>query len=261
MSALAGEGESEDPASAARVRSGLTSWVIDGAWRHTDVEIGPDACIEGTHRPLTGVLFAYLDAVTGSPPSGPMNPTVDLQIRLFAAPRPGTVRFRARTLRLGRLLYVGEAELRHRADERPFGVGVATFVNAPVPFPDRVPVASAARVDRLTYGPLRGPERIAPGTFEYAADLNTPQGTVGGAELGLLAELAARDVLAGDGPVALDELDVRFLNKVRVGPLRATASPLGRRDNATTVRIEIVDAGHDDRLVTYALAACRPLAT
>jgi acyl-coenzyme A thioesterase PaaI-like protein len=204
------------------------------------------------------VLFAHLDAVIGSPPSGPMNPTVDLQLRLFAPPRTGTVHFRARTLRLGRMLYVGEAELRHSPGEQPFGVGVATFVNAPVPFPDRVR-PEAARGGRLTYGHLRSAERVAPGIFELTADLDTPQGTVGGAELGLLAELAARDLFARGGGVVVDELDVRFLNKVRAGPLRATASRLGRRDDVTTVRIEVVDAGHDDRLVTYAVAACRPL--
>jgi len=43
------------------------------------------------------------------------------------------------------MVYVGEAELRHGADERAFGIGVATFVNAPVPFPYRLPAVSVTQ--------------------------------------------------------------------------------------------------------------------
>lgn len=234
------------------------SWIVDGDRRRTQAEIGPEGCIEGTDRPLTGVLLAYLDVVIGSPPSGAMNPTVDLQVRLFAAPRSGVVHFVARTLRVGRTLYVGEAEMRHDGEDQPFGVAVATFVNQPVPFPDRddpsrhrsAPGTGA----RMSYGALRGARRVGQGVFELEADVHTPQGTVSGATLARLVELAARDLLGG---VVVDELDLRFLNKVRSGALRATAAVLGRRDDTTTVRVEVVDAGQGDRLVTYALAVCR----
>jgi acyl-coenzyme A thioesterase PaaI-like protein len=242
---------------------GVGSWVLDGEWRHATVEIGPEGCIEGTDRPLTGVLFAYLDVVTGSPPSGAMNPTVDLQIRLFSRPRRGRVRFTARTLRLGRTLYVGEAELRHEDTGALFGVGVATFVNLPVPFPERTTGSTDPSVARpeLTYTALVEAKRVGAGIFELEADIHTVQGTVSGATLGRLAELAAMDLLAAEftSGSALDELDVRFLNKVRVGSLMATATALGRRDGAVTVRIEVRDRGDDDRLVTYALAVCREM--
>src|SRR5262249_10881914 len=89
---------------------GLTAWIPDGEWRQTEVDTGVEGCIAGTDRPLTGVLFAYLDVVTGTPPSGPVNPTVDLQVRLFRPPRQGVIAFRARTLRIGRSLYAAEAE-------------------------------------------------------------------------------------------------------------------------------------------------------
>src|SRR4051794_21550704 len=99
----------EETAKAALHYLGFTPWAPAGAeWRHTQVEIGAGDCIPRTERPLTGVLFAYLDIVMGSPPSGSMNPTVDLQLRLLSEPRPGIVHFRARTLRLGRMLFVGE---------------------------------------------------------------------------------------------------------------------------------------------------------
>ena len=94
--------------------------------------------------------------------------------------------------------------------------------------------------------------------LELEVDLETPQGTVGGATLGRLAEAAAVDVF--DTAVAVDELDVRFLRRVRRGPIRTAAMVLGRREEATTLRVEVVDAGDNDRLVTYALAVCRPVA-
>jgi acyl-coenzyme A thioesterase PaaI-like protein len=248
-------------ATARPIGSDLTSWLVDGEWRHTQVQIGPEGCIEGTDRPLTGVLFAHLDVVTGSPPSGPMNPTVDLNVRLFSPPRLGTIRFTARTLRLGRTLYVGEAEMRHELEQMPFGIGIATFLNQPIPFPHLLDSASLPTGEtegpRTGYKRLTDARRVGLGIFELVANIHTPQGTVSGATLGRLAELAATDLLGG--AEAVDEMDVRFLNKVKVGPLRATATVLGRRDDATTVRIEITDTGNQDRLVTYALAVCRHL--
>jgi acyl-coenzyme A thioesterase PaaI-like protein len=235
---------------------GLEAWTVDGGWRHTSVRIGPEGCVDGTDRILTGLLFAYADIVTGSPPSGPMNPTVDLQVRLFAPARMGLIRFTARTLRLGRTLYVGEAEMRHGSEEQPFGLAVATFVNQPISVPDLPESARNATGGKLEgIGRLTGFQRIGPGCLELGVDLRTPQGTVPGATLGLLVEAAATNLLGPESRV--NELDVRFLNKVRVGPIRATATALGHRDHDTTVRVDIVDVGNNDRLVTFALAVCR----
>jgi acyl-coenzyme A thioesterase PaaI-like protein len=251
-----------EPGKAVAAALGIGPWVLDGEWRLTQVTIGPEACHPGTDRPLTGVLFAYLDGVAGSPPSGPMNPTVDLQIRFFAPPRPGTIRFRARTLRLGRTIYVGEVELHQGEDPHPFGVGLATFMNQPVPFPERAG-AGAERSRPADHGfghyaRLAGARRVGSGRVELTADLNTVQGTVSGATLGLLAEEAVLDLLGA--ATGIDELDVRFLHKVKAGPLLAVATVLGRRGDVTTVRVEVVDQGDSDRLVTYALAVCRDLA-
>jgi acyl-coenzyme A thioesterase PaaI-like protein len=241
----------------------LGPWVLDGEWRHTEGRIGPEDCIEGTDRPSTGVLFAYLDVVTGSPPSGIMNPTVDLQVRLLSRPRSGTIRFTARTLRLGRSLYVGEAEMRHSDGGTPFGIALATFINQPIPFPERHDPErdgpEGPEGARTSFYRFSGARRVGPGMFELIADIHTPQGTVGGATLGRLAEMTAVDLMrgAGAGVVAVDELDVRFLHKVRRGPLVSTGTVLGERAGATTVRVEVTDSGDDDRLVTYALAVCR----
>src|SRR5215211_3975554 len=177
--------------------------------------IGPEACIDGTDRPRTGVLFGHVDVVAGSPPSGPMHPTVDLELRLFEAPRSGLTHFAGRTLRLGSSLYVGEVELRHDTEAAPFGLAVATFVNGL-----RLPVATSDEPPEVTPTPrLTGADRVSAGVVQLAAQLDTPQGSVTGAVLALLAEEAAIDVVGGTG-VALDELQLRFLDKVRVGPVR-----------------------------------------
>jgi acyl-coenzyme A thioesterase PaaI-like protein len=242
-----------DPAVTAElVRHGFTPWMLDGAWRHTSVQLGPEVCLPGTDRPSIGALAACVDAVSGLPPSGLMNPTIDLQVRLLGAPRAGTIHLAGRTLRLGRTLFVGEVELRHGPGEPPFGTGMATFLNQRIPFPERM--AREAPVVPHTW--LGGARRRAPGVVEVEAELDTPQGTVPGATLALLCERAVND-LAGD--VVVEELDVRFLHKVKVGPVRATATVVGDRGDATTVRVEVVDAGDGDRLVTYAVAVCRPL--
>jgi acyl-coenzyme A thioesterase PaaI-like protein len=245
----------QETADQALYHLGFTPWAEDAdGWRHTSVEIGSQDCIEGTERPLTGVLFAYLDIVMGSPPSGSMNPTVDLQLRLLGEPRSGMVHFRARTLRLGRMLYVGEAELTQDGHDGLLGVGLGTFLNQQVPFPDRIDLE-----DLEPYSLPAGARRTGPGTFDLAADTHTPQGTVPGADLGLFAEMAARDVLGTEGgPVAVDEFEVRFLHKVKGERIRSTATVLGTRGDATTVRVDLVDVDHD-RLVTYALAVCRPV--
>jgi len=240
---------------------GLGPWEVAGDWRHTEGWIGPEGCIEGTDRPRTGVLFGYLDIVAGSPPSGPINPTVDLQVRLFSQPRQGVIRFTARTLRQGRSLYVAEIEMRHADEEEPFGVGLATFINRPMALVDRTERApgSAGEGDAegQRFSRLAGLRRVRPGCLELDVSemSNHPHRTVSGSTLGRLIEEACLDLF--DGAVFVDELDVRFLDRVKIGPIRATATTVGSHHDATTVRIEVVDAGHQDRLVTYGLAVAR----
>src|SRR5262249_25556089 len=161
-------------------------------------------------------LFGYLDMVMGSPPSGAMNPTVDLQLRLFSPPRQGVIRFKARTLRLGRTLYVGEAQLHHEDEEHPFAVGVATFLNQPVAFAISDTEALHGTAFEKPLGTLTGARRVRPGCLELdAGEISRhPHRTVGGATLGRLIEQAAVDLF--DGAASVDELDVRFLNRVNV---------------------------------------------
>ncbi len=78
-------------------------------------------------------------------------------------------------------------------------------------------------------------------------------GSLQGGVVALLGEKAAES-LAGR-PVI--DLDVRFLSAIRVGPGRATASWLGE----DVIRVEIRDAGRNDRLAALTIARVIPAAS
>ena len=241
----------------------FSPWEIDGEVRHTRVTIGPEGCEEGSERPLTGVLFAYLDVVAGCPPWGPLNPTIDLRVELFDEPRLGAVRFTSRTLRLGRTLYVSETQMRQEGAEVPFGISLATFLNNPV---DDLALAGT-REERLAARPfpaehyrrLTRTRHVRPGCVDLDVDLSSPQGTVGGQTLARLVEVAALDLLGPPRSHVVDELDVRFLTRTKQGPIRATARILGRPGGHVIVGVEVRDLSADDRLTTYAHVRCRVL--
>jgi len=74
-----------------------------------------------------------------------------------------------------------------------------------------------------------------------------------------LAELAAESALEADRPSVVTSLDIRFLNRVKVGPVRARARPLVRAEGETVLAVSAVDAGNGDRPVAYATTRCLPL--
>jgi acyl-coenzyme A thioesterase PaaI-like protein len=80
-----------------------------------------------------------------------------------------------------------------------------------------------------------------------------PWGTVQGGVIALLGELAAESLMGG----AVIDLDVRYLSAVRVGPARTSATAVG----ASTVRVEVRDAGSDDRLAALVVARTLPIST
>jgi uncharacterized protein (TIGR00369 family) len=85
---------------------------------------------------------------------------------------------------------------------------------------------------------------------------NGPGGTLQGGVLALLGELATEHALAGSRVVVTD-LDIRYLNPVRVGPVQARAEILSDSPTEGAVRVQIVDAGHGDRLVAHVTTTAR----
>ena len=90
---------------------------------------------------------------------------------------------------------------------------------------------------------------------------NGVAGTIQGGVQSLLAEIAAQHAVK-PRELAVVDLDIRFLNRVRSGPVTASAdvasaeAPTQAIDD-TFVRVAITDAGDDGRLVAVNLI-CRP---
>ncbi|HEY3941031.1 MAG TPA: hotdog domain-containing protein [Acidimicrobiales bacterium] len=242
---------------------GLEQW-IDGATTNGRAAIGPELCAPGSQHPRIGVLATMADLVVGSRPEGPINPTVDLRVRLLARPAMSTVRVRCDALRSGRNLFVGHARFYADDDVAPFATSVATFMNRPIVLaglprpaprgagaPVHVEDLMAARFDATGSAEIHLVPRLVNGTG----------GTVQGGVLATLAELVAERAIAEPGRAAVVDLDVRYLARVRVGPVRATATRLegpGARSavgGGQAVEVRMVDVGFDARPVAFVTAA------
>ena len=93
-------------------------------------------------------------------------------------------------------------------------------------------------------------------------DLRGPAGSLEGGVVSTIADVAGASAIAmaaGGRMVATEHLSVSFLAPGRIGPVRATATPLrvGNHDGVADVRI--VDLGKDDRLMAVAQVTVRIL--
>jgi acyl-coenzyme A thioesterase PaaI-like protein len=91
-----------------------------------------------------------------------------------------------------------------------------------------------------------------PLTPYVANTLGALQGGVTAIAVDLAATAAASGV--GAGPWWVSELALNYLALARVGPVRSRASVLRRDERATLLRVELRDAGAEDRLVAVATA-------
>jgi uncharacterized protein (TIGR00369 family) len=91
-------------------------------------------------------------------------------------------------------------------------------------------------------------------------DLRGPAGTLEGGVISTLVDVAGASAVAMKaGMVATEHIAVSFLAPGRVGPIRATGTPLrvGKHDGVAEVRV--VDRGKDDRLMAVATVTLRVL--
>ena len=192
-------------------------------------EVQPEFFAPGTDRVRMGVLATLVDMVAGSPAHSIINPTVDLRVSLLApAPTSGAIELVTYPVKSGRLLFIGETLL-HTGDlARPFARSVCTFMNKPLDS-ERTGIFPVGQLGADHYDAslqLREPE---PGLFEmdnHEIVRNGANGTVQGGAQALLAELAGERALELGG-VAVDheavDLEIRYLNRVKEGPVRARA--------------------------------------
>ena len=90
--------------------------------------------------------------------------------------------------------------------------------------------------------------------------LNAFHGTVQGGILATLGELAAESLWAGDEAHLVADLDIRFLNRVKVGPVRATARRVVTGRCGEVVDVTLHDAGDAMRPVAHVSTTCVPVA-
>jgi acyl-coenzyme A thioesterase PaaI-like protein len=213
-----------------------------------------ELCVPGTQRLRTGVLASVADMVSGSIANRSCAPriplTVDLALHAWRPVTGGQVTMSARTLKAGRTIIFTEATFSDA--DGLMAVCNATFV--PSPLPDDVmekvfwhrPETPAA-IDGPIFDAI-GVVEVAKGVVELprAKYVLQPSGTIQGGAIALLAEAAA----ASASDAVITELELRYLSTVRVGPARAAGTVIG----PGVVRVEIRDAGGDDRLATLAVA-------
>ena len=116
-----------------------------------------------------------------------------------------------------------------------------------------VPVLAAPILERI------GSVEYAPGVLdtELARDVVNSAGLLQGGAVALVADGAAQsaaNAAFGARGCVLD-LDVRYLDALRVGPVRTSATLLGEAAGGQSWwRVEFRDVGNDNRLGTVAIA-------
>lgn len=216
--------------------------------------ITPEIHGPGTDRLRTSVLAAWLDIVLGTGaveamwPRVPLTLTLDVQM-LEPPPSDGAIEILVRPLKVGRSVSVLEADVFEKGSIIGFGRG--SFMAAPDPravMETRPPMRAPPGTHRLSM-PLAmraGIELIETGVVLLP---NRPEARNGanvltGSLIALVAEEAALSLTPGE---TLALLNLEFLRPVRVGPAVASA-----RIHRGVGRVEIRDAGRDNRLATVA---------
>lgn len=244
---------------------GLATSVEDGCTVGA-VDVTPAMLGPSTGRLRVGVLSTIVDVVGGTPATGPLNPTIDLRVQMIdPSAVPERLRFVCRPLRAGRTIYVAEVPVHGDRSPDPIAVGTVTFMNRAVPnvarFDGARPALAVATLDELL-----GARREADGTA--VLDMNPVvangfTGTVQGGAQAMFAELSTEWALAEAGhPVGsqvIDDLDIRYLNRLASGSMRAVPElwPVG--DGGFAVRVALTDAADSDRVVSFVRLRTRPV--
>jgi uncharacterized protein (TIGR00369 family) len=171
-----------------------------------------------------------------------------------------TISVAATPLKAGATLFFVETTLTADDEQEPFATSLATFMNRPVTLVNQFDLVDT-RLDRPFH--LRiGAEVLSPGVVELELSediLNGHHGTVQGGVLATVGELAAESLCSGTEAHLVSELDIRFLNRVKVGPVRGVAFPIVEGRQGKVVVVKIMDAGDDMRPVAHVSTVCIPV--
>jgi acyl-coenzyme A thioesterase PaaI-like protein len=172
---------------------------------------------------------------------------------LSRPPTSGRIHLACRPLRVGSRLIVGETLLRADDTEQPFGRALTTFMNISVgdglAGNPTTPSMAHSSFDEFIRPRITGDRTIE---IDSDSRLTIHGGlTVQGGVQALLAELAAEHAFGGGRRLVATDLDIRFLGRVRVGPLLAIAEGATVDEGPIRARVTLRDAGFDDSLVAY----------
>jgi len=221
----------------------------------------PEMHAPGTQSLRTSILAVWADMLAGllaaKNMDGRVPVTLELDIHLYRpAPGRGVVRALGRPVKKGRTVFVASVEFLDDEDE-PFAFGSASFMAVPDPdlrMPDTLswelpppmqtlsmPLAERARCRRIEPGMVELPR---------SEDGLNSSNTVNGGLIALAVEEAA---LSQSPHKTLCVLDVRYLQPVRSGPVRARA-----HTRAGLSQVEVRDSGSHDRLAALATTRVFP---
>jgi acyl-coenzyme A thioesterase PaaI-like protein len=210
----------------------------------------------GNSLPRASVLATIGDCVAGVPAgimTGPdqLSVTLDISVQLVAASCGDRLTVQGQILKKGRTIIAGEVQYFDAETLAPVAYSYLTFMASPRPQDKAFPHLRGMRNEAPMPEPIDrylGAHQLAPGVVEIerAPFVRQAAGSLQGGVVAVLGELAAESLT---GAPVLD-LDVRYLSAVRVGPGRATATELG----GGLVRVEVRDAGRDDRLTAIVAA-------
>jgi acyl-coenzyme A thioesterase PaaI-like protein len=213
----------------------------------------------GSELPRASVLATMADCMAGLAAFAVTAPrlavTLDIVVRNVATRCGDRLDVAGEIVKKGRSTIASEVRFSDSDTKDLVALSYLTFMTSPRP-QDQAPAPS--RGMRTTGSmPNHFAEHVGLRTIEAGVvEVNLvpfvmqASRTLQGGVVGLLGEVAAESLTSA--PIL--ELDVRYLNAIRVGPARATATQIGQ----DLVRVEVRDRGIDDRLATLILVRFAP---
>jgi acyl-coenzyme A thioesterase PaaI-like protein len=214
----------------------------------------------GLVRPA--VLLTIADCIAGVPAMYACSPrlavTLDMVVRIVTDRVGPELAMTSELLKQGRSTVASEVRFTDAGSGELVALCYLTFMASARPQDLSPPLLDGMAFDGSMPEPF--PERVgiravAPGVTELDRRPFVVQASdsLQGGMVALLGETAAESLTGR--PVT--ELDIRFFTGVRVGPGRATARSVGDG----VVRVEVRDAGSDDRLAALVVARVATVAT
>ncbi len=241
---------------------------VDDLGLHLALRTQPEVLHHGVVR--ASVLAYAVDACAGIAVDDDPDVwtlTTDLSFRMRPVPAPEVAEATCTIVRRGRRSVTSTFEVLG-GDGTAVASGAIGFAAVPrrdgdPPKPHFPPeVAAQMFTGRSTLTePLREAAGIevldaGAGVVEVAVtpELRNPAGTLQGAMVALVAEVAAEEMAATrtDAPMVVTELDLRYLAQAPVGPVRTRTRPLGPAAG-DPMQIELIDLSND-RLTTLVYA-------